>query len=212
MDCPDYLKKLSWYQPHQAWLKQRGYTNLHNDGCAAPTRAVLTGADLTGADLTGAVLTGAVLTRAVLTRAVLTDADLTGADLTDAVLTRAVLTRADLTGADLTGAVLTGADLTGADGLPYTPLVPDIDRRILEAVASDPKALDMGQWHACETTHCRAGWAVHFAGEAGKVMESLIGPATAGALIYHKSAGHVPNFYATNEDSLADMRARVGGV
>jgi len=201
MDCPSYLKKLPWYQPHQAWLKKNGYAYRHDDGGAAPTRADLTGAVLTDADLTDADLTGAVLTDADLTRAVLTGADLTGAVLTDADLTRAVLT----------GAVLTGAVLTGADGLPYTPLVPDIDRRILDVVASDPKALDMGQWHACETTHCRAGWAVHFAGEAGKVMESLLGPATAGALIYHKSAGHIPNFYATNQDSLADMRARVGG-
>jgi uncharacterized protein YjbI with pentapeptide repeats len=173
----------------------------------------------TRADLTRADLTGAVLTDAVLTRAVLTDADLTRADLTDAVLTRAVLTRAVLTDAVLTGAVLTRADLTdavltravltGAVGI-RAPVVPNIDAAILAAV-DGPGAkgsLRMSDWHSCETTHCRAGWAIHLAGEGGYALEDRMGPSAAGALIYAASRPGVPvpNFYASNEDALLDMR------
>jgi hypothetical protein len=163
-------------------------------------RADLTRADLTGADLTDADLTGADLTDADLTRADLTDADLTGADLTDAVLTRA----------DLTDAVLTGADLTRATGI-RAPVIPNIDATILACVegAQARGSLNMNEWHACDTTHCRAGWAIHLAGEAGYMLEDRIGPAAAGALIYAASrpGKPIPNFYATNEDALDDLRA-----
>jgi hypothetical protein len=67
----------------------------------------------------------------------------------------------------------------------------------------------MGSWHGdCGTTHCRAGWAIHLAGDAGYALEKQMGAPAAGALIYHASAGYVPDFYATNDDALADMRAR----
>jgi uncharacterized protein YjbI with pentapeptide repeats len=192
---------------HQRWLRGEP------DGA----RADLTGADLTGADLTRAVLTRAVLTDAVLTRAVLTDAvltdadltraDLTGADLTRAVLTRAVLTRAVLTDAVLTRAVLTRAVLTGAVGV-TAPVIPDIDAAILKAIR-DGGALDMGTWHVCETTHCRAGWAITLAGLPGKMLEDRIGPAAAGALIYAASrpGKPVPDFYAGNNEATADLEA-----
>ena len=160
---------------------------------------------MTDAVLTGAVLTGAVLTDADLTGADLTGADLTGADLTGADLTDAVLTGAVLTGAVLTGAVLTGAVLTGAVGV-TAPIIPNIDDTILSAIESPNHSLEMRSWHTCETTHCRAGWAIHLAGEAGKMLEERIGSAAAGALIYHASAGYVPNFYAGNADALEDIR------
>lgn len=72
--------------------------------------------------------------------------------------------------------------------------------------------LDMGSWHACETTHCRAGWAITLAGEAGAKLESEVGPAAAGALIYAKSCPDkpIPNFYASTKDALADIKARAG--
>lgn len=50
------------------------------------------------------------------------------------------------------------------------PIIENIHQKILEAV-SVPKAFDMSTWHTCETTHCRAGWVVHLAGEAGKALE-----------------------------------------
>ena len=146
-------------------------------------RAVLTDAVLTGAVLTGAVLTGAVLTGAVLT----------GAVLTDAVLTRAVLT----------GAVLTGAVPRGA------PAVPQLHTQILAALGSGGE-LNMREWHTCDTTHCRAGWAIHLAGDEGKALEDRIGSAAAGALIHVASCPwleRVPDFYASNANALADIQA-----
>ena len=165
---------------HSEWLRGEG-----------GSRAVLTRADLRDADLRDAVLTGADLT----------DADLTGADLRDAVLTDA-----DLTGADLTGAVLTRADLTRAVGI-SAPAIPNIDAAILGAIEGGGK-LNMGDWHTCETMHCRAGWAVTLAGLPGKMLEDRIGPAGAGALIYaaSKPGVPVPDFYATDEDAMADIR------
>jgi hypothetical protein len=142
-----------------------------------------------------------------LTRANLTGADLTGADLTRADLTRANLTGADLTGADLSGAKLTGAKLSGVT----IPVVPKIDVAILAAIESAPgvQRLDMLEWHMCETTHCRAGWAIHLAGEPGYALEKAVGPAAAGGLIYAASRPgvRVPDFYATNDAAMADIRA-----
>ena len=170
---------------HEAWLR----------GEATGMRAVLTDADLTDADLRGADLTGAVLTGAVLRGAVLTGADLRGADLRGAVLT---------------GAVLTGAVLT--DGVAMFK-VPDLHQKMLAAIEAKPESFDMRAWHgatSCGTTHCRAGWAVVLAGDAGKALEWAVGSSTAGALITHASCpwlGKVPDFYSDNETALADIRA-----
>ena len=151
---------------------------------AVKSRADLTDADLRGADLTDAVLTDAFLRGADLRGADLTDADLRGADLRDAVLT----------GADLTDAVLRGI-----------PKIENLDTQILAAIESGGH-LEMGSWHTCETTHCRAGWAITIAGTAGKKLESKFGSAAAGALIYWKSTGIIPNFYASNSAAMEDIR------
>ena len=173
------------------------------------TGADLTGADLTGADLTGAGLTGADLTGADLTGADLRGADLRGAGLRGAGLRGAGLTGADLTGADLRSADLTGADLTGADlrGAEI-PIIPNIDSAVLAAIEAGG-TLRMDTWHTCNTTHCRAGWAIVLAGDAGAKLETNIGSAAAGALIYAVSRPNkpVPDFYASNKDAMADIRA-----
>jgi len=120
-------------------------------------------------------------------------------------------THADLAGADLRRANLAGADLRRAVLPDSIPVVPNIDAEILAAVATANAALDMLSWHLCETTHCRAGWAVHLAGDAGKALESKIGPSAAGALIYAASGSHpVPDWHTSNAEAMADMRARVG--
>ena len=167
--------------------------------------AVKTEADLTRADLTCANLTEANLTEANLTEADLTWANLTWANLTCANLTEANLTRADLTCANLTRANLTWANLTWAD---WVPKIKNIHQTVYEA-ASKPKALEMADWHTCETTHCRAGWVVHLAGNAGRVMEGVYGTGSAAALIYmvsDPSMKRVPNWTDTNENALADMK------
>ena len=88
------------------------------------------------------------------------------------------------------------------------PIIPDIDRSVLAAVTA--ASLDMNDWHTCETTHCRAGWHVHLAGEAGYALEARVGPAVAGALIYEASRPGVPrpDFYCDNETAMADIRLR----
>jgi hypothetical protein len=84
------------------------------------------------------------------------------------------------------------------------PKLPRLDRAILIA-CKDGERLDMGSWH-CGTTHCRAGWAIALGGAAGKKLESVFGPALAGAAIYYASTGRVPNFYAQSRDALRDIR------
>ena len=136
-------------------------------------------------------------------------ADLSGADLSGTDLSNADLYGADLRDADLRGARLSGADLRGAT-LPKVPVIPDIHRRVYEA-ASAPDALDMSDWHTCETTHCRAGWVVTLAGEAGRELEGEVGTENAAYLIYMASDPDIdtmPDFYAPNEAALADMAAR----
>ena len=121
------------------------------------------------------------------------------------VVERNSLAFADLRGANLRGADLCDADLRGAKGI-TAPVIPNLDDAILAATESGGK-LEMDTWHTCETTHCRAGWAVHLAGVAGYALEDRIGSSAAGALIYHASTGRVPDFFASNETALADIRA-----
>ena len=151
---------------------------------------------LRDADLSGAVLSGAVLRGADLSGAVLSDADLRGADLSDAVLRDAVLSDADLS-----GAVLSDADKG-------VPVGPHTDAAILRAIAAGGK-LNMGNWHSCETTHCRAGWAITLAGAGGAGLEFAMGPAAAGSLIYAASrpGQKIPNFYASDAAAMEDIKA-----
>jgi hypothetical protein len=167
--------------------------------------ADLFGANLSGADLTNANLVGAYLCSANLVGAFLVGADLFGADLFGADLSGANLA-ADLTNANLAGAELSGVNLCGAR-YEDVPVVPRLDAQILERIESGEGSLRMNVWHTCKTTHCRAGWAVTLAGEAGRKLEAKIGTAAAGALIYHRSTGRVPDFYASDEDALADIVA-----
>jgi hypothetical protein len=91
--------------------------------------------------------------------------------------------------------------------MPPVPSIENIHQRIYEAV-SQPQALNMGNWHSCETTHCRAGWVVHLAGKAGYALEKFHNTELAAMLIYRES-GHYINparFYDSNVSALADMK------
>jgi hypothetical protein len=88
------------------------------------------------------------------------------------------------------------------------PVIADIHQKVLEA-ASQPDALDMGAWHTCDTTHCRAGWVVHLAGEAGRKLERQTSTLFAAMQIYAASSTvrvSPPRFYEQNEIALADMK------
>ena len=84
----------------------------------------------------------------------------------------------------------------------------NIHQLIYKAV-SEPNALAMADWHTCETTHCRAGWVTHLAGEEGKELEEFFGTALAASKIYRASSEHkVPlwRFFENAEDAMADMK------
>jgi hypothetical protein len=147
-------------------------------------KGVAAGANLVGADLVGANFAGANLADADLADAYLADAYLACADLADAL-------KVDV------------ADI---------PVIPHIDATILRSIEAGG-SLDMGSWHGpsdhwCGTTHCRAGWAIHKAGERGKALQDKFGPSVAGALIYQASRPGKPSpwFFASNDEALADLR------
>ena len=93
------------------------------------------------------------------------------------------------------------------------PPVPSLDRVILGALEAPGARLDMGTWHSCATTHCRAGWAITLH-PMGADLEAVFGPRMAGAAIYLRSTGAVPDFYASTGDALASIRAgaEIGGA
>jgi hypothetical protein len=87
------------------------------------------------------------------------------------------------------------------------PVVPGIHSKVHEAV-KQPNALDMSDWHTCETTHCRAGWVVTLAGEAGKKLESQTSTEFAAMAIYSASSEikvSPVRFYESNEKAMADI-------
>jgi uncharacterized protein YjbI with pentapeptide repeats len=160
-----------------------------------------------GVDLSCADLSGADLSDANLSDANLSCADLSGADMRGANLSGADLSGADMRGANLSGADMRGANLIGANLRECPVKIPDIHKAVYEA-ASQPNALDMGTWH-CGTSHCRAGWVVTLAGEGGKALEYAMGTPAAATAIYLASDPNlekVPNFYATNDEAMADMK------
>lgn len=67
----------------------------------------------------------------------------------------------------------------------------------------------MDSWHTCETTHCRAGWVVHLAGELGKKLEEATTTPFAAMQIYHKSNPGIPvspvRFYESNKVAMDDI-------
>jgi hypothetical protein len=66
----------------------------------------------------------------------------------------------------------------------------------------------MDSWHTCDTTHCRAGWVVHLAGQAGEALEAFHDTPLAAMLIYRESSPlrvPCPRFFDTNKAAMADI-------
>jgi uncharacterized protein YjbI with pentapeptide repeats len=194
-------------------------------------RANLAGANLADANLAGANLADANLAGAYLADANLAGAYLARANLAGADLARAYLAHANLAGVNLAGARNIPADISRSDPVepyerdtspdryqrraerfrarnPDVPVITDIDAQILGILQSGVGKLDMSRWHACETTHCRAGWAITLAGEPGKQLEERYGPHHAGRMIYIASTGRSPHFFASNQAAMEDLRER----
>jgi len=157
------------------------------------------------ADLCGAHLRYANLRGVYLSGVYLRDVDLRGANLRGTDLSGANLRGADLSGANLSGVYLRGADLSGA---PECLKIKNIHQTILQATEKEG-ALCMSDWHTCKTTHCRAGWVVQLAGDAGKVLEFSIGTPAAASFIYMISdpkLEKIPDFYASNDEAMEDIK------
>jgi hypothetical protein len=182
----------------------------------------LEGAKLEDADLRGANLEGAKLEDANLRGANLKNADLRGANLSDTNLDNAILIGANLDDAILRGASLKDTSLANVSlknvKLPSAPVVEELHQKILDAIKLNPNLFSMDTWHkeyneynsyVCATSHCRAGWTIHLAGAEGYVLEENIGSDAAGALITLTSCPwleKVPNWHASAEEALADIR------
>jgi hypothetical protein len=89
------------------------------------------------------------------------------------------------------------------------PVIENIHQKVYES-ASQEKALNMRDWHTCDTTHCRAGWVTFLAGEQGKKLETQTSTLFAAMQIYHKSCPDIPvspvRFFESNEVALADLK------
>jgi hypothetical protein len=88
------------------------------------------------------------------------------------------------------------------------PIIKNLHQTILKAV-EQPDALDMRDWHTCETTHCRAGWIVHLAGEKGKSLENSSSTLFAAMQIAKASSPiriSPVRFFETNEIAMADIK------
>ena len=181
-------------------------------------RANLAGAYLAGADLAGADLAGAYLARANLAGAYLAGAYLAGAYLAGARSLPAGTEAKDppepyvYRGAATSPEVRAERAKAFRERNPDVPVVEALDRKILEAITTGGGQLNMAAWHTCETTHCRAGWAIHLAGPAGYALQENFGgedrggAERAGRAIYRASTGRVPHFFAGNAEALEDIR------
>jgi len=161
--------------------------------------ANLSSANLSSADLRSANLRNANLRNADLRNADLRNADLRSANLRNANLSSANLSSANLSSADLRNADLRNADLSDAEGLIIASDAADRLKAVAANALATDAALEMETWHACNTTHCIAGWAIHLAGEPGRLLEELHGPAIAGLMLLGAEAHS--HFYDSNEDA-----------
>ena len=89
------------------------------------------------------------------------------------------------------------------------PIVENIHQKVYDA-ANAPDALDMNTFHSCGTKHCRAGWALHLAGEQGYKLEAHTDSVFAAMMIFKTSSPNVPvspvRFFEDNATALEDMR------
>ena len=174
----------------------------------------LRGSDLSDGNLQGCDLRNCDLRDSNLSDCILRQSDLRGSNLSDCDLSSCDLSGCNLHGCELSGSDLRDCNLTGCDlrgcslGSLSIPVIPDIHAAVYTA-ASAPGALDMSDWHACRTTHCRAGWVTTLAGNSGRELEHIYGTSAAAALIYQASdpkLAQIPNFHADGADALADMK------
>lgn len=89
------------------------------------------------------------------------------------------------------------------------PVIENIHQKILEVTSKD-NALNMSDWHTCDTTHCRAGWVTFLAGEEGKALEKQTSTLFAAMQIYKNSSPSIPvspvRFFDDGKRAMADIQ------
>jgi uncharacterized protein YjbI with pentapeptide repeats len=171
------------------------------------SRAIANNADFSGADLSGANMSFGSFEGCCFDGAMLAGANIEMAYFCGSTFKGAIIRGLDFGSANWSGAIIEGAIIDPTD-YADVPTIPNIHKTIY-AAANTPGALDMLTWHSCDTTHCRAGWAVTLAGQAGAALEDKIGTAAAAALIYLASDSdleRIPDFHASEEEAMFDMR------
>ena len=89
------------------------------------------------------------------------------------------------------------------------PIIESIHSSVLSAIESEGCYLAMSGWHTCNTTHCRAGWVVHLAGDAGYKLEKSTSTEFAAKMIYKKSSDirvSPVRFFESDEIAMEDIR------
>ena len=172
---------------HELWLKEEGGERLDVSRCD------LQELDFSRSNFSGAYFSGA---------------NFTDANFTDANFLRANFSFANFSGANFSHANFSLANFSDAVGLPPSPIIENIDKKLLKILESEENSLDMYAWHTCETTHCRAGWYIVLAGDEGRKLEEELRTNVAGALIFHASypKKRIPDWCADNDDALEDIR------
>jgi hypothetical protein len=98
---------------------------------------------------------------------------------------------------------------TGENIMGNYPVIENIHQKVYEAASHKPDALNMSDWHTCDTTHCRAGWVVFLAGDAGKKLEQKTSTLFAALQIYDVSSKidvSPVRFFEDNKTALDDMK------
>jgi hypothetical protein len=149
-------------------------------------------------------LSGADLSRANLSSATLSGADLSWATLSGANLSSATLSWANLSSATLSWANLSSANLSEVVGLAIASDAPKRLQAVATAALAD-NGLNMSRWHTCETTHCISGWAIHQAGELGRLLEAAVGAEVAGLMLLGPDAQR--HFHDGNEAAAEWLRS-----
>jgi len=91
------------------------------------------------------------------------------------------------------------------------PVIEDIHKKVYDAASADG-ALDMSDWHKCDTTHCRGGWVTTLAGEAGRKLEQQTSCLFAAMQIYKASGYEISpcRFFDSDEKAMEDMKQLAG--
>jgi hypothetical protein len=184
---------------------------------------VFSGGEFRGGVFSGGVFSGGEFRGGVFSGGVFSGGVFSGGVFSGGVFSGGVFSGGVFSGGEFRGGVFSGGDCYFGELIKVNiepglyaygkrvdseliPIVENLDAKILEAISHGGGRLRMSTWHSCETTHCRAGWAVHLAGQAGYELESATSAHMAGMAIYWKSTGRVPDFFCDDVTALSDIK------